>query len=61
MYINTSKKGLKFRFDGNKILFITDGNTNEFKIGIFIADTLRMSRPLDNKVEVRYQLKRIDE
>lgn len=60
MYINSSKRGLKFRFDSSNTLFVTDGNNNEFKIKLS-NNSLIMTRPLNGQLEIRFVLRKVEE
>lgn len=60
MFINTSKRGLKFRFDSSNTLFVTDGNENEYKTSIS-NDSIIMSRPVNRDLEMRFSLYRVNE
>lgn len=60
MYINSSKRAFKFRFDSNNTLYVTDGNNNEFKITLSSNsdDAIYMTRPLNNQLEIKILLHR---
>lgn len=60
MYINSSKRALKFRFDSDNTLFVTDDNNNEFKVGCSIyGDTIYMTRPVSELLEYKITLKKL--
>jgi uncharacterized RDD family membrane protein YckC len=60
MYINSSKRALKFRFDSDNTLFVTDDNNNEFKVGCSIyGDTIYMTRPVSELLEYKITLKKV--
>lgn len=61
MYINSSQRALKFRFDSGNTLFVTDGNNSEFKVDCSIyGDTIYMTRPVNEMLEYKVTLKKVN-
>ncbi|HRR05133.1 MAG TPA: RDD family protein [Bacteroidales bacterium] len=61
MYINSSQRALKFRFDSNNTLFVTDGNNTEYKVDCSMyGDTIYMIRPVNETLEYKVTLKKVN-
>jgi len=61
MYINTSQRALKFRFDSSNTLFVTDGNDTEFEVSTSIyGNALIMTRPINENLQYKITLKEVN-
>jgi|LSQX01.2.fsa_nt_gb uncharacterized RDD family membrane protein YckC len=60
MYVNTSIRGLKFRFDSDDTLYITDPNNYEFKTVLNSENSITMTTPIDKRLELRYRLSKVE-